>query len=248
MRHAITLSLVAVLSLASARAGDGIRKPPEGFTALFNGKDLTNWKVDDAQAKAWTVENGLLYYGGKGGRNLATKKNYKDFEMWVDWKITKGGDSGVYLRGRPQVQIWDNPEGSGGLWNNPKDSPGKVPLVVADKKPGQWNTFYIKMVGTKVTVKLNGKQVVDPNSFGGRSQYMFTRGGRGVYRGGRGSSPASNSSRGGANSSARNVTPTAQRQAPVDLTKPIDPDSYARQGSNRGGMARGGRRRLWEPT
>jgi len=81
--------------------------------------------------------------------------------MWVDWKITKGGDSGIYLRGQPQVQIWDNKEGSGGLWNNPKGAPGKEPLVVADHKPGEWNTFYIKMVGTKVTVKLNGKLVVD---------------------------------------------------------------------------------------
>ncbi|HYT94630.1 MAG TPA: DUF1080 domain-containing protein, partial [Gemmataceae bacterium] len=116
MRHIVTLSLFAVLSLASARAGDGNRKPPEGFTDLFN--DLANWKVDEKQAKAWTVENGLLHYTGKGGRNLATAKNYKDFEMWVDWKITKGGDSGIYLRGRPQVQIWDNKEGSGGLWNN----------------------------------------------------------------------------------------------------------------------------------
>jgi hypothetical protein len=165
MRHAVTLSLLAVLSLASARAGDGDRKPPEGFTVLFNGKDLTNWKVDEKQAKAWTVEGGLLHYGGKGGRNLATAKNYKDFEMWVDWKITPKGDSGIYLRGQPQVQIWDNPEGSGTLWNNPKGTPGRLPLVVADRKPGEWNTFYIKMVGTRVTVKLNEKLVVDNAEF-----------------------------------------------------------------------------------
>jgi hypothetical protein len=81
--------------------------------------------------------------------------------MYVDWKIGKGGDSGIYLRGRPQVQIWDNKEGSGGLWNNKAGSPGKVPLVVADNPPGQWNTFYIKMVGSNVTIKLNDKLVVD---------------------------------------------------------------------------------------
>jgi hypothetical protein len=99
----------------------------------------------------------------------------------------------------------------------------------------------------KAPQAMNGKQVVDPNSFGGRNQNISTRGGRGVYRGARGS-PASNSNnRGGGNFSPRNTTPTAPRKTPVDLTKPIDPDSYARPTSARG-VARGGRRRLWEPT
>jgi hypothetical protein len=153
-----------VLTTALAIAADkdsGAKKPPEGFTSLFNGKDLDGWRDADKQSAFWKVENGVITYGGKGGGNLKTGKDYKDFELYVDWKITKGGDSGIYLRGAPQVQIWDNKEGSGGLWNNPKDAPGKVPLVVADNPPGQWNTFYIKMVGDKVTVKLNDKLVVD---------------------------------------------------------------------------------------
>jgi 3-keto-disaccharide hydrolase len=151
----------ALLVLHAEQLAAGVRKPPKGFSPLFNGTDLTGWKNADKQAKSWKVEEGLLHYTGKGGQNLRTEKNYKDFEMWVDWKITKGGDSGIYLRGQPQVQIWDNKEGSGGLWNNPAKSAGKEPLVVADHKPGEWNTFYIKMVGSKTTVKLNGKLVVD---------------------------------------------------------------------------------------
>lgn len=146
---------------AQEKAGGKDNMPPPGFTALFNGKDLTNWKDADKQAEFWKVQDGVIHYVGKGGKNLATAKNYKNFELYVDWKITKGGDSGIYLRGHPQVQIWDNKEGSGGLWNNKPGSPGKVPLVVADKAPGEWNTFYIKMVGDKVTVKLNDKLVVD---------------------------------------------------------------------------------------
>jgi hypothetical protein len=153
--------------VVDANAGDkgGIKEPPPGFASLFNGKDLSAWKNADKQPE-WLVENGLIHYTGKGGKNLATAKNYKDFEMWVDWKITKGGDSGIYLRGQPQVQIWDNEEGSGGLWNNPAKSDGKVPLYTGkkdrkDKKVGEWNTFYIKMVGTKVTVALNDAIVVD---------------------------------------------------------------------------------------
>ena len=156
---------LAVATLPAADKDDGFRKPPEGFTPMFNGKDLTGWKNAEKQSASWKVEDGLLHYTGKGGGNLQSEKKYKDMEMWVDWKITKGGDSGIYLRGQPQVQIWDNPEGSGTLWNNPKDTPGKLPLVVADRKPGEWNTFYIKMVGDRVTVKLNDKLVVDNCAF-----------------------------------------------------------------------------------
>ncbi len=77
--------------------------------------------------------------------------------MLVDWKILSKGDSGIYLRGSPQVQIWDDPVGSGGLYNNEKN-PSK-PLKVADHPVGEWNTFRILMTGEKVTVYLNGELV-----------------------------------------------------------------------------------------
>ncbi|MEX2187678.1 MAG: DUF1080 domain-containing protein [Pirellulales bacterium] len=161
--------------------------PPDGFTALFNGKDLTGWKglvspdkgppgrakmskdelaagqkkADEFMRAHWKVADGALVFDG-GGQSLCTDKDYGDFEMYVDWKILPDGDSGIYLRGSPQVQIWDpakNPVGSGGLYNNQKH-PSK-PSEAADKPVGEWNSFYIKMVGDKVTVKLNGKKVVD---------------------------------------------------------------------------------------
>lgn len=158
------------------------------FTKLFNGKDLSGWKglmkapydnpykraeLDAAKRKQlqaaadkfmnehWSVKNGVLVFDG-GGTSLVTDKDYKDFEMFVDWKIRPRGDSGVYLRGFPQVQIWDPEQwkiGSGGLYNN-KKNPSK-PLVQADNPTGEWNTFYIKMVGDKVTVYLNDELVVD---------------------------------------------------------------------------------------
>ena len=163
MKRMLLPFLLAGSFLVGADAGEkdaGIKEPPPGFTSLFNGKDLAAWKNADKQPE-WKVEDGLIHYTGKAGKNLASAKNYKDFEMWVDWKITKGGDSGIYLRGKPQVQIWDNKEGFGGLYNNPPKSDGREPLHVADKKPGEWNNMYVKMVGTKVTVVLNGKIVVD---------------------------------------------------------------------------------------
>jgi len=160
--------------------------PPKGFVALFNGKDLTGWQglvelptrmkllADPAQLAAvqkeanekylphWTVrEGGVLHYDGKGN-SLQTVKDYGDFELWVDWKIGPHGDSGIYLRGNPQVQIWDPadwPEGSGGLYNNQKN-PSK-PLKCADRPIGEWNTFHIIMKGEKVWVYLNSTLVVD---------------------------------------------------------------------------------------
>jgi len=185
MRTLLCIALAFVISLGAigvAQAADNT--PPEGFTALFNGNDLTGWKglvgnpksraamshdqLAKAQAKAdeqmrahWQVADGALVFDGKG-RSLCTAKDYGDFELYVDWKIKPRGDSGIYLRGSPQVQIWDpanRPEGSGGLFNNRKN-PSK-PIKCADKPIGQWNTFYIKMVGERVTVKLNDELVVD---------------------------------------------------------------------------------------
>jgi hypothetical protein len=162
------------------KAGPRDNLPPPGFTALFNGKDLTGWqglvelpqrkklspeglakKQEEANRKYlphWTVKDGILTYDGKG-QSLQTAKDYGNVELYVDWKIEKKGDSGIYLRGNPQVQIWDNPEGSGGLYNN-KKHPSK-PLKFADKPVGQWNTFHIIMKADRVTVFLNGVKVVD---------------------------------------------------------------------------------------
>jgi hypothetical protein len=115
--------------------------------------------------ESWSVKDGAIYFTGHGS-NLCTTRPYGDFEMLVDWKISKDGDSGIYLRGSPQVQIWDptgkEPTakvGSGGLYNNEKHP--STPLAVADNPVGEWNTFHIKMVGDLVTVHLNGVLVVD---------------------------------------------------------------------------------------
>ena len=161
-----------------------------GFVSLFNGKDLSGWKglvtnpiaranmndsaLQSAQIKAnikmkedWEVKDGLLNYTGNlRGENLATDKQYGDIEMYIDWRIQEKGDAGIYLRGTPQVQIWDTSRrevgaqvGSGGLYNNQKNV--SKPLVVADNQVGEWNTFHIIMKGDKVTVYLNGILVTD---------------------------------------------------------------------------------------
>lgn len=163
----------------------------EGFTALFNGKDLTGWKglvgdpkkraamsadaLAEAQTKAdelaqanWKVEGGALVYRGTNYDNLCTVKDYVNFELVADWKIEPYSDSGFYLRGTPQVQIWDpftqptkagSEVGSGGLYNNKTNA--SKPLLVADKPIGEWNQMRIIMVGEKVHVFLNDQLVVN---------------------------------------------------------------------------------------
>jgi len=190
---ALAFVLVSLLYAAtSTGAEQALNKPPKGFVALFNGKDLAGWKglvkspydnpsrraklspdklkqlqkeADEDMRAHWKVADGALVFDGKG-HSLCTAKDYSDFEMLVDWKIQPGGDSGIYLRGSPQVQIWDVANtnvgaqvGSGGLYNN-QNGPSK-PLKMADKPVGQWNTFRIIMVGEKVTVYLNDVLVVD---------------------------------------------------------------------------------------
>ena len=176
-----------------------------GFVSIFNGKNIDGWKglvanpikrsemssreLAAAQAKAdaeakenWIVENGVLLFTGKGD-NLCTEKQYGDFEMLVDWKLYEGPepDGGIYLRGTPQVQIWDTARvkvgaqvGSGGLYNN-KTHESK-PLKVADQKIGEWNTFRIRMIGERVSVWLNGELVTDNvilENFWDREQPIF---------------------------------------------------------------------------
>ncbi|MEO8351417.1 MAG: DUF1080 domain-containing protein [Chthoniobacteraceae bacterium] len=188
------LSCAAIVCLTLAAAALAQNEPPAGFTALFNGKDLSGFRGGDTfdhrqlmampeaeRAKKiaewtktmnehWSVKNGELVNDGKGAY-ATTEKDYGDFELLVEYKTVPLADSGIYLRGVPQVQIWDYTEkekfnigadkGSGGLWNNSPGAKGKDPLVKADKPFGGWNQFRIVMVGSRVSVWLNDQLVVD---------------------------------------------------------------------------------------
>ena len=206
---ALSLSLVTVAGAfaPATPVSAASNTPPPGFTALFNGKDLSGWygwstrdpkdlwdmtpeqratykkqsidgglvdkkgkSISDHVKAHWSVQGGELVNDGKG-YYLTTDKDYGDFELMLEYKALPKGDSGIYLRGIPQVQIWDSTEGdprglgqdkgSGGLWNNRKGSPGKDPLKKMDRPFGQWNTVKVTMIGERVTVVLNGEVVVD---------------------------------------------------------------------------------------
>jgi hypothetical protein len=188
--------LASGLDAVPARA----QEAPAGFTSLFNGTDLSGWRgrpggggifspYEEAEYTAeergakqaewnadrdahWSVdtEKGEIVSDGHGV-HLATEQAYGDFEFRVDWMLTERcGDSGVYLRSYPQVQLWDPDcpgvqehgaaRGSGGLWNNNPDNPGRWPLVKADHPIGEWNSMAVTMVGERVWVTLNGEPVV----------------------------------------------------------------------------------------
>lgn len=209
----LTVLLVTSLGLSFAAQAAEPPKAPEGFTVLFNGQDFTGWhgmghfdirefaKMTDEQRaekrakdmgdlkEHWKVENGELVNDGKGVY-MTTDKDYADMELLVDFKLIPKGDSGIYLRATPQVQVWDfneesgywklgSEKGSGGLWNNTAGRPGKDPLVFADRPIGVWNTFRIRQLGDRTSVWLNDKLVVDGASlenYFDRSKPLFPKG------------------------------------------------------------------------
>lgn len=179
---------------ATLPAGADEAGPPEGFRAIFNGKDLSGWHglnphgaaklSGEAKAanlaqqradfpKSWFVENGELVNDGHGPY-ATTDEEFGDIELLIEYKTVPKADSGIYLRGTPQVQIWDsnqvfdtkNPNrkphlGSGGLFNNTPGSAGRDPLTLADRPFGEWNRFRIRQIGDRTWVWLNDKLVVD---------------------------------------------------------------------------------------
>ncbi len=193
IRFQICLAALIAVGLAGlVQAADNA--PPEGFVALFTAKDLSGWHGYDTKdprkfqaltpeeqeaervksrediQKHWSIDGEDLVNDGYG-LYLTTDKNYGDYELWIDYKTVPKADSGIYLKGTPQVQIWDFTDegkfslgankGSGGLWNNSPGKPGKDPLVLADKPLGEWNRFHIIQIGARTTVYLNDKLVVD---------------------------------------------------------------------------------------
>lgn len=182
--------LLVNLATATGHASE----PPAGFRALFNGKDLSGWyglnphsvvklegekkeaalaKMREEFASHWRVEDGELVNDGTGPY-ATTDVELGDMELLLEYKTVPNADSGIYLRGTPQVQIWDKNQvfdpakptrrphlGSGGLFNNTPDTAGRDPLVLADREFGEWNSFRIRQIGARTWVWLNDKLVVN---------------------------------------------------------------------------------------
>lgn len=193
MKRTVSHILLCVSTLVFAALA-AEPNPPDGFQAIFNGRDLTGWhghnphsvvKLTGEERKAnlaqqrtdfprhWTVENGELVNDGHGPY-ATTDADYGDIELRLEYKTVPKADSGIYLRGTPQVQIWDTNQvfdpkrptrrpylGSGGLFNNTPGTLGRDPSRLADKPFGEWNQFRILQIGARTWVWLNERAVVE---------------------------------------------------------------------------------------
>ena len=170
---------------------EGAGTAPDGYVPLFNGRDLAGWrgitreegfnipsrrrammpekrwelqaKADEDMRKCWHVRDGVLFFDGRGN-SIAAEKYYGNYEVVADWRLLRVfGDSGFYLRGMPQVQIWDprmwNGLGSACLWNNPTEP--FAALECADRPIGSWNRCRMRIIGDRVWIWLNGVKTVD---------------------------------------------------------------------------------------
>jgi hypothetical protein len=192
--------IVASLLLVWQPSMDGASE----FVSLFNGRDLTGWKVPAGDNGHWRVADGVIDYDAEseaaGDKSLWSGRAYGDFVLRVDWRI-KGtpyvnpsvpiirydgthkkdvngreiriavpdSDSGIFLRGssKAQVNIWGWPIGSGEVYGYRTDQSmpaavraGVTPKRNADRDIGAWNTFEITMRGDRLTVVLNGEEVI----------------------------------------------------------------------------------------
>lgn len=190
MRHTIlpaTLMLGFVVCPIWAKEAPKLNVPPEGYKALFNGRDLSGWKVNDRIEEHWKVVDGVLDYDARA-THLWTEDSFGDFTLLVEWRLKPAKelygaeteadgsrfayspDSGIYLRGtaKAQTNIWASPMGSGEVWGYRTDQSmpeevrqGATPKVNADKPVGEWNQQKIVMRGDRLTVALNGRTVID---------------------------------------------------------------------------------------
>jgi len=188
--------VVVILSLHGRAASD--------FVPLFNGRDLTGWKIPAGDNGHWRVVDGVIDYDAEseaaGDKSLWTERSFGDFVLTVDWRLkatpyinpsvpiirfdgthkkdaegkeiripVPDADSGIYLRGssKSQVNIWCWPIGSGEVYGYRTDRAmpaavraGVTPKRNADHDVGQWNTFEITMRGSRLTVVLNGEEVI----------------------------------------------------------------------------------------
>ncbi len=172
MRSFIFAGLVSVILTSLLRA-----QTPEGFTPLFNGKDLSGWKAT-GDPKVWGAENGSLFVSGNGGGWLLTEKDYANFELRLEYKMPKMGNSGVGLRtplpgGKNwdpayvgmEIQLLDDANWKGlAVWQHTGSIYNVVPAKKVNGKAfGEWNTMRIVAKGKQILIEQNGEELVNAN-------------------------------------------------------------------------------------
>ncbi len=161
-RFSLLTLAFTVITMATSFAAD-----EDGFTPLFNGKDLTGWKLRRPDGhNSWTVEPGGILKNtvnkGEHGTDLVHETKYWNFTVRYEYMVPDGSNSGFYLRGRHEIQILgDYKRGKPDIHGDASIYGVKEPSEYASKPNGEWNTVEATIIGDKITVILNGKKVHD---------------------------------------------------------------------------------------
>jgi hypothetical protein len=154
----------AVSQLAGVRAPELKRTFPKVWTKpepLFNGKDLTGWEPSDLANNHWVARDGVLLNETRGA-NIRTSRKFDDFKLHIEYNCPEGGNSGVYLRGRDEIQVEYEPPGTNDKFHGMGSIYGFLaPAVELPRKAGQWESFDVTLVGRYVTVIRNGITIID---------------------------------------------------------------------------------------
>jgi hypothetical protein len=150
--------------LAGVRAPKLDRPMPAAWTApepIFDGKDLNGWEPDNPSANHWVAKNGELINESKGA-NIRTTRKFNDFKLHIEYNCPEDGNSGVYLRGRYEIQVEYEPAGANDRYHEMGSIYGFLaPAVQLPKKPGQWETYEVTLVGRRVTIIRDGVKTID---------------------------------------------------------------------------------------
>jgi hypothetical protein len=157
-------------NLAGIRAPELKRKPPKAWTApepLFNGKDLTGWEPDKPANNHWVARDGVLLNESKGA-NLRSVRKFDDFKLHIEFNCPENGNSGIYLRGRYEIQVEYEPVGTEDRYHMMGAIYGMVATTAdSPRRPGTWESFDVTLVGRRVTISRNGVKTIDDQEIAG---------------------------------------------------------------------------------
>src|SRR5579884_3901456 len=140
------------------------RKPPSSWgaaEALFDGKDLDGWTPDQPSKNHWQAIDGELV-NESAGANIRTTRKFQDFKLHIEYNCPQGGNSGVYLRGRYEVQVEYEPAGANDKYHGMGSIYGFIaPSADISPRPGQWESYDITLVGRTVTVVRDDVKIID---------------------------------------------------------------------------------------
>ncbi len=146
------------------------RKPPVAWSTpepIFNGKDLSGWQPDEPSKNHWVAENGELV-NQAAGANIRTTRQFNDFKLHIEYNCPEDGNSGVYLRGRYEIQVEYEKPGTDDSFHGMGSIYGFLaPAVELPRQPGQWESYDVTLVGRTVTVARNGKTIIDQKEIPG---------------------------------------------------------------------------------